>query len=267
MKLFHIDAFTDKLFAGNPAAVFILNDDEKLSDNDMQNLALEMNLSESAFLKRENGQLNLRWFTPQAEVDLCGHATLATAHALWELGAAEDTIVFQTRSGSLSAYRSGGRIVIDLPAKSVQAVEPPGELMDALGVQPVYVGRSQFDFLVELDSVKTLKSMWPNMSKLERIPGRGIIVTARGETQGYDFVSRFFAPQVGVDEDPVTGSAHCVLAPYWAKKLEKTTLVACQASKRGGTLYIELKENRVLLGGNSTKFYSTELPIRFPTEL
>ncbi|GHU96283.1 phenazine biosynthesis protein [Clostridia bacterium] len=269
MKLFHADAFTDKVFKGNPAAVCLLSDGERLSDDDMQSFAAEFNLSETAFLSRINNEIHLRWFTPQVEVDLCGHATLASAHVLWESGFVKRgaTIEFRTKSGVLSAYEKAGRVVIDLPAKPTHDVEPPNDLLESLGVRDaVYIGRSQFDFLIEIDSVKTLKSMWPNMSKLERLPGRGLIITARSDTGEYDFVSRFFSPQIGVDEDPVTGSAHCVLAPYWAKKLNKTTFTALQASKRGGVLYIDLRDNRVLLSGSVVTVYSAEIQTRFLTE-
>ena len=259
MKIYHVDAFSDVLFKGNPAGVCIA--DGALSDQDMQNIAMEMNLSETAFVREEGGAFHLRWFSPIVEVELCGHATLATAHVLWERGItpAGRAIEFQTRSGVLTAYQKDGLVFIDMPAKPEQAVEPPGDLLDALGVPVTYVGRSHFDFLVEVEDVEILKNMWPNMSKLAHMPGRAVCVTAKGEQ--YDFVSRFFAPQVGVDEDPVTGSAHCVLAPYWAKKLGKTAFRALQASKRRGVLNIELKGDRVHMGGGAVTFLWADINI------
>ena len=257
MKIYHVDAFSDVLFKGNPAGVCIAGG--ALSDQDMQNIAMEMNLSETAFVREEGGAFHLRWFSPIVEVELCGHATLATAHVLWERGMAPKgrAIAFQTRSGVITAYQKDGLVFIDMPAKPEQAVEPPGDLLDALGVPAVYVGRSHFDFLVEVEDVETLKNMWPNMSKLVHMPGRAVCVTAKGEQ--FDFVSRFFAPQVGVDEDPVTGSAHCVLAPYWAKKLGKTAFRALQASKRRGVLNIELKGDRVHMGGGAVIFLEADI--------
>jgi len=259
MKIYHVDAFTDELFHGNPAGVCF--PDGHMTEKDMQNIAMEMNLSETAFVVREGDAYNLRWFTPRVEVDLCGHATLATAHVMWERGLVPRgrSIEFQTKSGRLSARQWDGRVVIDLPAKLEQTVEPPHELLEALGVPVLYVGRSQFDFLVEVENVNIVKNMWPNMSKLTHMPGRAVIVTAKGEE--YDFVSRFFAPQIGVDEDPVTGSAHCVLAPYWAKKLGKNTFIALQASKRRGILHIELIGDRVHMGGSAVTFFETSIKI------
>ena len=260
MKIYHVDAFTDALFRGNPACVCFV--EGMLSDQDMQSIAMEMNLSETAFVRNEGGVYHLRSFTPQVEVELCGHATLAAAHVMWERGVVQGgrAIEFHTKCGVLPARGSGGRVVIDFPTKPEQAVEPPAELLDALGVQAVYVGRSKFDFLVEVADVETLKNMWPNMSKLKHMPGRAVIVTAKGNE--YDFVSRFFAPQVGIDEDPVTGSAHCVLAPYWAKKLDKNSFVALQASKRRGILYIELLGDRVLMEGCAVTFFEANIKLR-----
>jgi PhzF family phenazine biosynthesis protein len=220
----------------------------------MQNVAAKMNLSETAFLRPQpNGEYRLRWFTPKAEVKLCGHATLASAHLLWERGFSEmgRSVRFETISGSLFAHRENELITLDFPAKpSVKAETPPG-LLEALGTTAIHVERSEFDYLVEVESAKTLRSLKPDFDRLAKLPVRGVIVTALSDDKRFEFMSRFFAPAVGVDEDPVTGSAHCTLTPYWAGKLGKTKLVACQVSERGGVLRLELNGDRVQLGGKA----------------
>jgi PhzF family phenazine biosynthesis protein len=255
-SLFIIDAFTDRAFAGNPAAVCILN--SPASDLWMQQVASEMNLSETAFVHPLNSAnyYGLRWFTPQAEVALCGHATLAASHLLWALGTvgAGEAIKFQTLSGDLTASRlDDGRIELDFPAKECHDYAPPLELIIALGVQPKSVQRNSMDILIELDSVQKVLGVAPDFSTLKDVKDvRGVILTAASDdpaVSGYDFVSRFFAPAVGIDEDPVTGSAHCALGPYWAKRLGKNLVTGFQASKRGGYIQVRMLGDRVNLIG------------------
>lgn len=259
LPIVQVDAFTSKRFAGNPAAVCVLP-----SARDavwMQNVALEMNLAETAFLVRRADGFDLRWFTPAAEVALCGHATLASAHVLWETGQlpAGEQARFHTRSGLLTADQKGDWIEMDFPLKAEQAAEPPSGLVEALGATPKYVGRNQFDYIVELESEAALRNLKPNITQLSEIPVRGVIVTARSANGGFDFVSRFFAPAVGVNEDPVTGSAHCCLAGFWAERLGKTEFMAYQASPRGGVLRVRLNGARVILGGQAVTVLRGEL--------
>jgi len=246
-----IDAFTSQAFGGNPAAVCVL--DAPADELWMQLVAREMNLSETAFLHPEEDGWRLRWFTPVAEVDLCGHATLATAHALLtEHGAARGALRFHTRSGLLTASSSSdGRITLDFPSDPPEPIEPPAGLVEALGASPVAVARGVTDYLVELDSDRAVRALAPNISALEAVEARGVIVTARNEREGYHMVSRFFAPRFGVPEDPVTGSAHTTLAPWWAHKLGRNVLRAEQASARGGDLDLELRADRVRLTGRA----------------
>jgi PhzF family phenazine biosynthesis protein len=254
--ILQIDAFTDRPFGGNPAAVCVL--DGPAGERWMQDLAREMNLSETAYLHPEPSDpeaYRLRWFTPSVEVDLCGHATLATAHALWSEGhlPRDRTARFHTRSGVLTATLVEGWITLDFPATPVLD-PPPGDpkaLAKAVGGEVLYAGFSKFDGLVELASESALRGFMPDIAALAQVPVRGVIVTARAETPGFDFVSRFFAPQVGVDEDPVCGSAHCCLGPYWGERLGKTDLMAYQASPRGGVLRVGLRGGRVTLGGQA----------------
>lgn len=254
-----VDAFTARPFAGNPAAVCVLP--QAADEEWMRQVAREMNLSETAFLHREDGAFRLRWFTPAAEVDLCGHATLASAHWLWESGtvAAAEAITFQTRSGALLAMQSGAWIALDFPAKPAAGAEPPPELARALGAAPVAFGLSQFDAITELESEAVVKGLRPDSGALGALPYRGVIVTARASSPGFDFVSRFFAPRVGVPEDPVTGSAHCVLGPYWRARLGKDDLLAYQASARGGVVKVGVRNDRVLLGGQAVTVWKGEL--------
>ena len=227
----------------------------------MQDVAREMNLSETAFLHQRGEEWELRWFTPACEVELCGHATLASAHVLWEDGhlGPEEEARFRTRSGLLTARRAGGWIEMNFPAKPEEEAVPSPELVRALGVDPLYVGRSHFDCLVELESEAQVRGLEPDFGLLRSVAARGVIVTARAETPGYDFVSRFFAPRVGVDEDPVTGSAHCCLAPFWKRRLERDGLVGFQASARGGTVRVRTEGDRVYLGGQAVTVLRGEL--------
>jgi PhzF family phenazine biosynthesis protein len=255
-----VDAFTDRAFGGNPAAVCILK--EPRDDKWRQAVAREMNLSETAFLqKRKDGSYELRWFTPAVEVDLCGHATLASAHVLWETGELEagQKALFHTRSGLLSAVKAGGWIEMDFPAEPAKPVGTPAELLEALGVKAVYTGRNRFDVLVEVDGEETVRGLSPDMTRLKKVDMRGVIVTSRSRSAGFDFVSRFFAPAVGVDEDPVTGSAHCCLGPYWGAKLGKTSLSALQVSPRGGVLRVGLRGERVLISGQAVTVLRADL--------
>jgi PhzF family phenazine biosynthesis protein len=259
IEIIQVDAFTDKPFAGNPAAVCVL---AKLGEERwMQNVAREMNLSETAFLVRQGDGYNLRWFTPAVEVELCGHATLAGAHVLWEkrLLRADQPGRFYTKSGLLTAVRRGDWIELDFPAQPVEPASPPEGLSRALGAEMTYIGRSQFDYLVELDSEETVRGLKPDLTLLRTFPVRGIIVTSRAATESYDFVSRFFAPRSGVDEDPVTGSAHCSLGPFWSPRLGKTAFVARQVSARGGVVRVRIAGDRVILGGQAVTVLRGEL--------
>jgi PhzF family phenazine biosynthesis protein len=261
-RLVQVDAFTDRPFAGNPAAVCVL--DTPADAGWMQRVAREMNLSETAFLVTKPGGFDLRWFTPSVEVELCGHATLASAHVLWEDGllAAGEKARFFTASGELTAERrSGGWIEMDFPAEPAQPLLPPEELASALGAEPLWTGKNRFDYLVELDSEATVRRLAPDLGALERIEARGFIVTSRSESgEGEaDFVSRFFAPAAGVPEDPVTGSAHCCLGPFWAERLGKDELVGYQSSARGGVVRVRPQGGRVKLSGQAVTVIRVEL--------
>ncbi len=255
-----VDAFTDKPFAGNPAAVCVL--DAPRADEWMQLVAREMNLSETAFLVPQQDGYDLRWFTPTVEVDLCGHATLASAHVLWESGqlAADAPARFHTRSGLLTALRRGDLIELNLPARPVTELPtPPAAVVHALDVEPLFVGRTKDDYLMELADEAAVRGVNPNFTELKRAELRGVIVTAQATTAGYDFVSRFFVPGAGIDEDPVTGAAHCVLGPYWQGRLKKDEFVAYQASARGGVVRVRVGGERVYLGGQAVTVLRGEL--------
>jgi predicted PhzF superfamily epimerase YddE/YHI9 len=264
--LFIINAFTtpSNPFSGNPAAVCLL--DKSREDSWLQSVAAQMNLSETAFLlpiERSN-DWELRWFTPKAEVDLCGHATLASAHFLWQTGTLQPEFpaIFRTRSGQLTCIKRGGWIEMDFPAEPpVPADDAPPQLLSALNACGQIVGkkRNRFDYLIELPDEQTLRNLKPDFRALAALPTRGTIVTARSSEPKYDFVSRFFAPAVGVDEDPATGSAHCCLAPYWSARLGKTEMLAYQTSARGGVVRVTAKGNRVLLAGEAVTVVTGEL--------
>jgi PhzF family phenazine biosynthesis protein len=251
LPLFHIDAFTEKPFAGNPAAVCLL--DGPRAEEWMQQVATEMNLSETAFVYSEGADFRLRWFTPAVEVALCGHATLASAHALWEEGRipAGRPIAFLTRSGVLIAARADDLIELDFPLKPAAEQAPPDGLAEALGVGVVRAGHNEFDWLVEVASEEGLRGLKPDFAALARLPVRGVIVTSQPARPGFDFVSRFFAPAVGVPEDPVTGSAHCCLADWWGRRLGKAQMTGYQASARGGVVRVRVAGARVFLGGRA----------------
>jgi PhzF family phenazine biosynthesis protein len=259
-RIVQVDAFATAPFTGNPAAVCVL---EAAADEAwMRNVASEMNLSETAFLVRTDGVFNLRWFTPAAEVDLCGHATLASAHVLWEDGhlAPSEEARFATRSGELRARRTDRGIELNFPALFAESCEEPAGLLAALGLEAAAsIARSRFDYLVEVDSEKTVRAHAPDFGRLQQVNARGVMVTARAEQEGYDFVSRFFAPRVGVDEDPVTGSAHCALAPWWCGKLGSNELTGFQASPRGGLVGVRMEGDRVALTGGAVTVMVGEL--------
>ncbi len=260
--LFHVDAFSDRPFAGNPAAVCVLG--EQRDDAWLQAVASEMNLAETAFLTGRETDWRLRWFTPVVEVDLCGHATLACAHVLWETGRApaDRTIRFETKSGVLSAARSGAAIELDFPSEAALPSPVPAAVLQALGIEaPRFTGRNRFDYLIEIDGEDAVRALAPDFRRLAAAAGdvRGIIVTAGSRSTARDFVSRFFAPAAGIDEDPVTGSAHCCLGPHWAGRLSRTELTGYQASARGGTVRVRVAGDRVFLGGQAVTVARGEL--------
>ena len=258
-RIVQVDAFTDRPFGGNPAAVCLLS--AAADAGWMQNVAREMNLSETAFLVPCTDGFQLRWFTPAVEVDLCGHATLASAHVLWEEGRlpAGSQARFHSRSGLLLADQRGEWIELDFPATLAQPSEAPADLLPSLGAAAVSICRNKFDYLVEVASEAEVLGLAPNFSAMRTLGVRGVIVTARASRPGFDFVSRFFAPGAGVDEDPVTGSAHCSLGPYWASRLGKSEFLAYQASARGGVVRVRVSGDRVLLGGQAVTVLRGEL--------
>lgn len=254
-----IDAFTDKPFGGNPAAICIL--DEPADEKWMQLVAREMNHAETAFLHPIDGGLSLRWFTPTVEVKLCGHATLAAAFVLWETGALKpgEAARFQTLSGELICQRDGDWITMDFPAVPCEACSAPEGLAEALGCELAYCGSNGMDYLVEVTNADVLRGLKPNLTALAIFPVRGVIVTSRSDVPEFDFISRFFAPAAGVSEDPVTGSAHCALGPYWQPKLGKSDFTAYQASERGGLVKLSVTGDRVLLGGQAVMMSRVQL--------
>jgi PhzF family phenazine biosynthesis protein len=260
VQLLQIDAFASAPFRGNPAAVCLL--DGGRDDAWLAAVAAEMNLSETAFVAaRDDGAFDLRWFTPAVEVDLCGHATLAAAHALWETGRGSgEALHFHTRSGVLTARRDGDVIVLDFPAEPASPVAAPPGLLAALGVAAdAVVARNRFDYLVELDSADAVRALQPDMERLAQVDTRGVVVTALSDDDACDFVSRWFGPRVGVAEDPVTGSAHCCLGPWWAQRLQRTELRGYQASARGGYVGVRMRGERVELLGSAVTVLRGEL--------
>lgn len=257
--LYQVDSFTAIPFKGNPAGVYIT--DKAVDESRMKAIATEMNLSETAFLHPAENGYNLRWFTPAAEVELCGHATLASAHILWEQGYLESNVdaVFHTLSGELTARNLNKGIELNFPATPLTESDPPQGLIEALGVTPLFVGQNKFDYLVEVGTIEDVANCKPNFSELKKAGARGVMITAQDKDGKYDFVSRFFAPGVGIDEDPVTGSAHCTLGPYWAEKLGKTELSAYQASQRGGEVGIVVDGDRIKLTGQAITVFKIEM--------
>ena len=249
--IFHVDAFAEKPFEGNPAAVCLLDADR--SSEWMQSVAAEMNLSETAFIKPLKEAYELRWFTPAVEVDLCGHATLASAHIMWSERFVKpgEPIGFHSRSGVLTCRQAGDIIELDFPATPAAEAKPLPGLLEALGVRPLFVGNSKFDTLVIVESDETVRRMKPDFNALRNIGTRGVMVSSVSTDTRFDFVSRFFAPGAGIDEDPVTGSAHCCLAPFWSQRLGKVQMTAFQASRRGGVVRMRIDGDRVILGGRA----------------
>jgi PhzF family phenazine biosynthesis protein len=263
MKLFHVDAFAEEPFTGNPAGVCVL--DEPKPESWMLLVAREMNLSETAFLARKGTGYDLRWFTPTTEVSLCGHATLASAHVIWQerLIANTETIVFMTKSGELRARRDANNIELDFPSRQVQQVPHQDELNQALRITPIFTGKYSLPngdlYLLEMDSDRGVKAIAPNYQQLLSSGARAVIVTSPSSDSRYDFVSRFFAPAVGINEDPVTGSAHCYLTPYWGSRLGKNEMTGYQASERTGIVTCKWAGDRVSLGGKAVTIFRAEL--------
>ncbi len=259
IPLYQVDSFTTAPFAGNPAGVCLLPGPADPAW--MQNVAREMNLSETAFLVRREDGFDLRWFTPLVEVDLCGHGTLASAHTLWESKTLPpgEAARFHTRSGLLTCTRRNDWIEMDFPAAPAQTIPPLTGLAEALGAPFKYVGANQFDYLVEVDSEETVRALRPDFPRLKTLGVRGVMVTALATSPEFDFVSRFFAPGAGIDEDPVTGSAHCCLAPYWSLVLNKREFTAYQASARGGIVKARLQGSRVILSGQAVTVFHAQL--------
>jgi PhzF family phenazine biosynthesis protein len=261
LKIYQVDAFTDKPFGGNPAGVCML--ESELPAKWMQSFAAEMNLAETAFLLPEEGGYHLRWFTPKVEVDLCGHATLGASHVLWEQGylSADKEAHYTSRSGVLTAKKNGAWIALNFPTAEVTPIQAPEDLLPGLHLsKALFIGTDKTDILVELESEEQVRTLEPDIARLSKISGtRGIIVTSRATTAGYDFISRFFAPAVGINEDPVTGSMHCGLTWYWSGKLGKKDLMSYQASARGGVLRVHLKGPRVEIEGQACTVFKGEL--------
>jgi len=258
IPIYQVDAFTDHLFGGNPAAVCPL--DTWLTDDLMQNIANENNLAETAFFIKENDHFHIRWFTPTVEVELCGHATLASAHVLYEhLSFAGPEIRFKSRSGWLIVKKEGNLLTLDFPSDPIEPAVPPAELIQSLRINPLETYHGKTDWMIVTDSQKTVEKLKPDIGLLADIPGRGVIVTAVGDT--VDFVSRFFGPQTGVPEDPVTGSAHTTLAPFWGKRLGKQELTALQVSRRQGYLLCRIKDDRVEISGKAQTYLTGELTL------
>jgi PhzF family phenazine biosynthesis protein len=261
LPLIQVDAFTSAPFKGNPAGVCFLSDPRP--DVWMAAVAAEMNLSETAFLLPEGDGYRLRWFTPVTEVSLCGHATLGSAHALWETGrlSPQQEACFYTLSGLLTARCCEGWIELNFPARPVESVAAPEGLLEALGIDalPVFTGLSKTSFLVEVESESLVREIVPDFVRLKEVPVRAVIVTCRAPEGEFDFISRFFAPRMGINEDPVTGSAHCALTPYWASKLGRTEMTAYQASRRGGVVRVRNEGDRVMIGGQAVTVIRGEL--------
>lgn len=256
ISFFQVDAFTDHLFGGNPAGVCPL--DHWLADEVMQKIAMENNLSETAFFVKEDAGFHIRWFTPKVEVNLCGHATLASAHVIFHYpGYNGEMISFQSKSGILNVTKEGEMLILDFPANKPQRTALPDDFVQSLNITPIQCYRGKEDYLLLYKSQQEIEALIPDFRRLEKVDARAVIVTAPGDK--VDFVSRFFAPRVGVDEDPVTGSAHTVLIPFWAEKLGKTEMKALQLSHRGGTLFCRLRGDRVDIGGKAVTYLKGEI--------
>ena len=262
LTIIQVDAFTDVPFGGNPAAVCVLP--EAASDRWMQQVAQEMNLSETAFLVKQADGYSLRWFTPTVEVDLCGHATLASAHVLWSEGhlPAGTEAQFHTRSGLLTARQQGDWIELNFPASPSTRIESSPQLVEALrseGVREVW--QNSLGYLVLMDSEETVRQLQPDFGRMAELPAHGVLITSAADRPPYDFVSRFFVPQIGINEDPVTGAAHCCLAPFWRDRLGKSEFLAYQASTRGGIVKARCEGDRVILAGQAVTVMRASLLI------
>lgn len=258
ISIYQIDAFTDDLFGGNPAAVCPL--EFWLSDELLQNIAAENNLSETGFYVKKGDEYELRWFTPAVEVDLCGHATLATAHVIFTFdNYSGDEIIFHSRSGILKVRKNEDMLILNFPADEITKTELPDNITDCFGIKPQEVYKGVSDQMFVFSSQQEIEEMDPNFHLINKLEARGIIVTAKGDN--VDFVSRFFCPQVGINEDPVTGSAHTTLTPYWAKSLDKNSMSAMQLSKRVGVLWCELIDDRVEISGKAQIYMIGEIDV------
>lgn len=259
IPIYQVDAFTDKPFLGNPAVVCVLT--ESKDEEWMQLVAREMNLPETAFLYKSGDGFNLRWFTPTTEVDLCGHATLASAHALWEMGYLDrgQEVQFYTKSGLLTARQDDKWIELNFPSEPPIETTLPDFVIQGLNVFPKYTGKNRLDYIVEVESEDIIRNLQPDLNLLKAMDIRGVIVTSLSKIDNFDFVSRFFAPGAGIDEDPVTGSAHCCLGPYWHLRLNKKDLTGYQASDRGGLVKVKVLGDRVSLSGKAVTVLKGEL--------
>jgi PhzF family phenazine biosynthesis protein len=258
IKMFQVDAFSGALFSGNPAAVCILK--KWLPEDLMQNIAMENNLAETAFVVKENDSYHIRWFTPKAEVNLCGHATLASGHVIFNhLNENGNEIIFQSRSGELKVRKKGKNLILNFPTDTIHEIEMPENIVDAIGLRPVGAYKGRTDYMLIYQDQAEIDKIQPDFRKLKQTNARGIMVTSPGKES--DFVSRFFAPAVGVDEDPVTGSAHTSLIPYWSKRLGKTELTAIQLSSRRGYLKCKYLGDRVEIGGNAVTYLVGEIDV------
>ncbi len=260
LPIYQVDAFTDQVFKGNPAAIVPLKEDW-LPDNLMQQIAAENNLAETAYIIQRDGHYDIRWFTPAVEVDLCGHATLASAHIVLNMFHVKaKQVKFQSqRSGLLTVTKEKDRLVLDFPTDTLTRTDLPEALIQGLGVLPVETYKGKTDYMLVFENQAQIERLQPNFNWVAKVDARGIIVTAPSQDDHIDFVSRFFAPQSGINEDPVTGSAHTTLVPYWAEKLEKADLVGHQISPRGGTLYCKHLGDRVKLAGQSALYLKGEI--------
>lgn len=259
IPIYQVDAFTDKPFLGNPAAVCILS--ESKDEEWLQLVAREMNLSETAFLYQRRDGFDLRWFTPTTEVDLCGHATLASAHALWEMGYLDrgQEARFYTKSGLLTARQDDNWIELNFPSEPPIETKLPDFVIQGLNVSPKYTGKNRLDYIVEVESEDIVRNLKPDLNLLKAMEIRGVIVTSLAKTGNLDFISRYFAPGAGIEEDPVTGSAHCCLGPYWQSRLNKKDLTGYQASARGGLVKVKVQGDRVVLSGKAVTVLKGEL--------
>lgn len=263
VPFYQVDAFTDRLFGGNPAGVCPL--EQWLPDETMQKIAMENNISETAFFIKKDGRFHIRWFTPKVEVNLCGHATLASAHVIFhDLGFDSEVISFESRSGTLNVTKEGELLILDFPANKPQRAALPDDFVQSLNITPIQCWRGKEDYLLLYRTQQEIEALIPDFRRMEKTDARAVIVTSPGDN--VDFVSRFFAPRVGIDEDPVTGSAHTVLIPFWAEKLKKTEMQAKQLSSRGGNIFCRLRGDRVDIGGKAVTYLKGEISITWNIE-